>query len=216
MKTVIFIALALAINFGMFVLMDSMISQDRVRVVDLLDAEQIEFIRAPIEEETRTRDRRSAPPPKPQEIERPRAQVNNIAQRASALPSQVSNLSVTSLLGEGGAGVAIGQTLVAGGGADLNVMMADDLIPLSMLPPQYPPGARQQRIEGWVDIVFAVNERGLVSDTQVVEAEPPGVFDQAALDAALRWRFRPVEQDGEPVTVFRQIRINFSLEQSPQ
>lgn len=216
MKTATLILLALAINFGMFILMDGMISQDRVRVVDLLDAEQIEFVRTPIEEETRTRDRRSAPPPKPQEIERPRAQVNNIAQRASALPSQVSNLSITSLLAEGGAGVAIGQTLVAGGGDDLNVMMADDLIPLSMLPPQYPPGARQQRVEGWVDVVFAVNERGLVSDAQVVESEPPGTFDQAATDAALRWRFRPVQVDGEAITVFRQIRINFSLEQSSQ
>jgi len=215
-KIVVVTVLAITINLGMFMLMDGMISRDRVRIVDLLDAEQIEFIRTPIEEETRTRDRRSAPPPKPQEIERPRAQVSSIAQRASALPSQVSNLSITSLLAEGGAGVAIGQTLVGGGGDDLSVMMADDLIPLSMLPPQYPPSARQQRIEGWADVVFTVNPRGLVSDAQIVESEPEQVFDQAALNAALRWRFRPVEVDGEAVTVFRQIRINFSLEQSSQ
>lgn len=217
MKTAIVTVLAVAINLGMFVLMDGMISQERVRIVDLMDAEQIEFIRSPIEEETRTRDRRSAPPPKPQEIERPRAQVSNIAQRASALPSQVSNLSITSLLADGGAGVAIGQTLIGGGGgSDLSLMMADDLIPLSMLPPQYPPGARQQRIEGWVDVVFTVDPRGLVSDAEVVESSPPEVFNQAALNAALRWRFRPVEVDGEAITVLRLIRINFSLEQSRQ
>jgi len=215
LKILLIIATALAVNLGMFLLMDNMVSQDRVRVVNLLDAQQIEFVRAPMEEETRSRDRRRPPPPKPQEIDRPQTEVTNIAERAASLPAQMSSLAISSLLAEGGAGVAIGRTLVGGGSAsDLGVMMADDLIPLSMLPPQYPPSARQRQIEGWVDVIFTVNERGLVSDAYVVDSEPEEIFDRAATDAAMRWRFRPVAEDGKPTTVFRRIRINFSLQQS--
>jgi len=79
MKTATIALVAVLVNLGMFLVMDGMVSRDRVRVVELMDAQQIEFVRTPIEEETRTRDRRSAPPPKPQEIERPRAEVTDIA-----------------------------------------------------------------------------------------------------------------------------------------
>ena len=207
----IFIVLAaLGINFSMFLLMESMISQDRVRVVNLLDAEAIEFVRTPLEEELRTKDRRKPPPPKPQEIERPRADVTDIAQRANSFPAQAA-FDITSMLADGGAGVALGQTL-SGGGDNLNIMMADDLVPLSMLPPQYPPSARARDIEGWVDIVFRVTERGTVNEVQVIESNPPEVFDRAAIDAALRWRFRPVMEDGAPVAVYRQVKMNFNLE----
>lgn len=217
MKTLLIITAALAVNLGMFLLMDSMVSQDRVRVVNLIDAQQIEFVRTPMDEETRTRDRRRPPPPKPQEIDRPQAQVTNIAERVSSLPAQTSSMSIDSLLGEGGAGVAIGQTLVGGGDTgDLGVMMAEDLIPLSMLPPQYPPSARQRMIEGWVDLIFTVNQRGVVSDAYVVASQPEEIFNRAATDAAMRWRFRPVVENGEPTTVFRRIRINFSLQQAAQ
>lgn len=201
---------ALGINLSLFLLMDSMISQDRVRVIDLMDTQAIEFVRTDIEEELHTKDRRRPPPPKPQEMERPQADVTDIAQRANALPAQAA-FDITSMLAEGGAGVALGQTLV-GGGDNLNIMMADDLVPLSMLPPQYPASARARDIEGWVDVLFAVSERGQVSEAQVIESIPPEVFDQAALDAVMRWRFRPVMEDGEPVTVYRQVKLNFSLE----
>ena len=209
MKFLVVLA-ALGINFSMFLLMESMISQDRVRVVNLVDAEAIEFVRTPMEEELRTKDRRRPPPPKPQEIERPRADVTDIAQRANAFPAQAA-FDITSMLADGGAGVALGQTL-AGGGNDLNIMMADDLVPISMLPPQYPPSARARDIEGWVDIIFKVTERGTVSEVEVVESNPPQVFDRAAIDAAKRWRFRPVTEDGSPVAVYRIIRMNFNLE----
>ena len=211
MKLAGLVLAALGINLALFLLMDNMVSRDRVRVVDLVDAQAIEFIRTPIDEETRTKDRRRPPPPKPQEIERPRAQVDDIAQRASSLPADVASFEVTSLLASG-AGVALGQTLVEGGPSNLNIMMAEDLIPLTMLPPQYPTSARVRNIEGWVDMLFTVTAEGTVIDPQVVDAEPPNIFDRAAQDALLRWRFRPVVENGEPVPVLVQIRINFNFQ----
>ena len=69
---------ALAINLGLYLLMEGMISRDRVRVLDLFDAQTIEFVRAPIEDETRTKDRRRKPPPKPRDIKKPKAEVDEM------------------------------------------------------------------------------------------------------------------------------------------
>lgn len=211
MKILIAIIVAVAINFGLFLLMDSMVSRENARVVNLIDTQPIEFIRTNMDEETRSRDRRTPPPPKPQEIQRPRADVQNIANRVSSLPTDVAAYQITSLLGEGG-GVALGQTLVEGTGSGMTVMMADDLIPLTMLPPQYPSSARMRKIEGWVDMLFTVNADGSVSDPMILDAEPADIFDRAATDAALRWRFRPVTREGEAVATPAQIHINFSLQ----
>ncbi|MBT8145820.1 MAG: energy transducer TonB [Gammaproteobacteria bacterium] len=213
MKFLISITVAVLINLGLFLLMDSMVSRESARFVDLIEAQPIEFTRTNMDEETRTRDRRTPPPPKPREIQRPRANVQNIANRVSSLPTDVATYEVTSLLGEGGtSGVAIGRTLLEGSMESLDIMMADELIPLTMLPPQYPPSARMRRIEGWVDMLFTVNADGSVSDPVILDSEPDDIFNRAATDAALRWRFRPVTRDGEPVATLAQILINFSLQ----
>ena len=211
MRFLLIIAAAIAINLGLFLVMDSMVSRESARMVNVINTQPIEFVRTRIDEETRTRDRRTPPPPKPQEIQRPRAEVQNIANRVSSLPADVAAYEVTSLLGEGG-GIALGQTLLEGSVANLDVMMADELIPLTMLPPQYPPSARMRRINGWVDLLFTVNADGTVSDVTVMNSEPVEIFDKAATDAALRWRFRPVTRNGLAVETLAQIRINFSLE----
>ena len=202
---------ALIINMALFLLMDSMISRESIRTLETVDAQPIEFVRTQLEEETRTKDRRSPPPPKPAEIQRPKADVENIAQRASAFPFQPAAFEISSMLTEG-AGIAIGQSLLDSGVSNLGIMMADDLIPLSMLPPQYPPSARSRNIEGWVDMLFTVGIDGVVSETRVIDSEPLLTFDRAAEDAARRWRFRPVVENGEPVEAIRLIRINFTLE----
>ena len=211
MRFLLIIAAAIAINLGLFLVMDSMVSRESARMVNVIDTQPIEFVRTRIDEETRTRDRRTPPPPKPQEIQRPRAEVQNIANRVSSLPADVAAYEVTSLLGEGG-GIALGQTLLEGSVANLDVMMADELIPLTMLPHQYPPSARMRRINGWVDLLFTVNADGTVSDVTIMNSEPVEIFDKAATDAALRWRFRPVTRNGQAVETLAQIRINFSLE----
>jgi len=214
MRILFVLALALSINFGLFVLMDNMISRENSRVVELLDTQAIEFLRTEMDEETRTRDRRTPPPPKPQEIQRPRAEVANIVERVSSLPTDVAAYEVTSLLAEGGAGVALAPSLVQGdeGFGGLDIMMADDLVPLTMLPPQYPPAARMRDIEGWVELLFTVTSNGTVADPVVIDSQPGDIFDRAALEAARRWRFRPVSRNGEAIDILARIHINFSLE----
>lgn len=211
MRLALIVVGALAVNLLLYVLMESMISRDSVRLVQGFDAHTIDFVRTSMEEETRTRDRRRTPPPKPQEIKRPRAEVEDIASRAQALPTDVQSYAVSSLLGEG-AGVALGQRLVEGSGAVMETMMASDLTPISMLPPEYPMAARDRGIEGWVDLAFVVTEEGLVVDPEILGAEPRGIFERAARTAVLRWRFRPHMRGGRAVPAKARFRINFDLE----
>ncbi len=204
---------AAVITLAMFVLMDTMVARDRTRLLNVIDAEPIEFVRTDLEEQTQKKDRRKKPPPKPKEIKRVRSEVDASVNRAASLPQDFTAYNVSSLLGEG-SGLALGQSLLEGSGAAMAMVMASDLTPLTMLPPQYPPSALMRGTEGWVQISFQVSEEGFVEDPQVIDAKPRGVFDEAAKTAALRWRFRPVLDAGVPVAVRAYMTIDFNLPES--
>ncbi|MEQ8690532.1 MAG: TonB family protein [Pseudomonadales bacterium] len=88
-----------------------------------------------------------------------------------------------------------------------------DYMPLAKVAPVYPPEAEAQRIEGYVLVEFTVAANGNVETPQVIESVPPGVFDEAALLAASRFRYKPQRIGGEavPVTGIRN-RITFALQ----
>ena len=65
--------------------------------------------------------------------------------------------------------------------------------------PDYPPAAKAAGIEGYVTVRYDVSAGGTVVNLRVVEAEPAGVFDEAARAAIGQWRFRPPVVDGRSV-----------------
>ncbi len=79
-------------------------------------------------------------------------------------------------------------------------------------PPSFPVVARERGITGWVEIQFTVKTDGSVDDINVVGAQPVGVFEQAALDAARKWRYKPVERDGRAVEQQARLRLRFALD----
>ena len=70
---------------------------------------------------------------------------------------------------------------------------------LRAIPPDYPPAAMAQRIAGSVTLEYSVDTHGEPRDIHVVEATPPGMFDQAAINAVKRWRYAPMVVDGKAV-----------------
>lgn len=58
--------------------------------------------------------------------------------------------------------------------------------------PAYPPAALRSGDSGEVVVEFTVNPDGSVSNPRVVRANPPRVFDRAALNAVRNWRFQPI------------------------
>jgi len=86
-----------------------------------------------------------------------------------------------------------------------------DFMAISRLPPRYPYRAQRQGIEGWVRVSFLITEQGEVQDAVVIDADPKDSFDQAALRAVAKWRFKPRIQDGKPVAVRAEQVVNFKL-----
>jgi protein TonB len=89
-----------------------------------------------------------------------------------------------------------------------------DVIPLVRIAPDYPPRALSRGLEGWVQVQFTITPTGTVKDPMVVNAEPKGMFDDAALKAIARWRYNPKVEGGVAVErVGVQTIIRFQLEQ---
>lgn len=91
------------------------------------------------------------------------------------------------------------------------VIDAGQLVLVKSVQPDYPLKARQDSIEGWVELEFTVAESGSVKDPTVHAANPRGVFDRAAINALSQWRYKPVLVDAKPVARRARIRIRFAL-----
>jgi len=95
-------------------------------------------------------------------------------------------------------------------GADA-AALAPSLKRLRGPPPDYPASALTQHLAGSVVLEYTVNTSGEPRDIHVVEATPPGVFDQAAINAVRRWRYAPLLVDGAVVEVPVRTRMRFEL-----
>jgi TonB family protein len=83
-------------------------------------------------------------------------------------------------------------------------------IPISRVEPEYSEEARKAKFMGTVVLALIVDERGLPKDVRVVRAVGLGL-DEKAIEAVLKWRFRPGYLNGNPVPVHAQIEVNFRL-----
>jgi len=77
--------------------------------------------------------------------------------------------------------------------------------------PAYPPEAVRARKDGWVQVEFTVDPNGQVTDAKVANADPPRLFNTAALDAVRRWTFKPRMENGKAVEERMSRRIEFKL-----
>jgi TonB family protein len=79
-------------------------------------------------------------------------------------------------------------------------------------PPVYPITARANAQSGWVDLEFLVKADGSVTNVITTGAEPVGVFEEAAVAAVRKWRYKPAERDGHPVDQRARLRMRFTLD----
>jgi TonB family protein len=92
-----------------------------------------------------------------------------------------------------------------------NVVAAGDLTLLKSVKPAYPKKASLSKTEGWVELDFTVAESGAVKDIAVHATSAPGVFEEAAISALSKWRYKPVLRDAAPSAQRARIRIRFVL-----
>ncbi|OIO02703.1 MAG: hypothetical protein AUJ49_05790 [Desulfovibrionaceae bacterium CG1_02_65_16] len=83
---------------------------------------------------------------------------------------------------------------------------------LKKITPLYPEHARRSRRTGLVTLKFLVDAEGHVRQASVIEASPPGVFDESAISAVSSWRFAPAMRQGRPVPAWLILPVRFTLE----
>jgi len=74
--------------------------------------------------------------------------------------------------------------------------------------PLAPPGV-SRKTTGYVVISFNIGTNGRVSDVQIVESQPQGVFDDSAKEAVRRWVYEPRKENGVAVASPGRARLVF-------
>jgi len=81
---------------------------------------------------------------------------------------------------------------------------------VSQVAPAYPPELRKAKIEGLVTLVFILTEAGRVEEPRVENSSRPE-FEQPALEAIRKWRFRPGMKEGQAVRTYVRIPMRFRV-----
>lgn len=191
------IGLGALVTFGLLFLMQLLIATGRAAITDDTNVRIVDFVR--VEQETAVENKRDKPekPPEPEQPppDMPPPSLDNIDPGSSAVaiaaPSMSSNINI------GGIGIAASD---------------GEYLPIVKVAPIYPRRAQSRGIEGYVIVEFTVTRTGTVRDPVVVESTS-SLFERAAVNAALKFKYKPRVVDGEPVEVPGvRNKITFQLE----
>ena len=107
--------------------------------------------------------------------------------------------------------VATGFLFAGGGPFCAAVYVAKAPPVVEFVPPVYPEAARESGVEGTVVLHTVIDRQGSVMAVNVVESLSKGVSDAAA-EAVRRWKFEPVQIDGQPALARFLLEVEFELE----
>ena len=182
-------ALAGAVTFALLWTMQSLVTGQKPDINDKKGTRIVDFVRL---------KREAAPEPKKRELPKraalqppappPDLQLSNVPDAkpmdiAAAMPEFEADLDLAK--GPGGAAAAAANDT--------------DVVPLVRVNPQYPARAMQRGIEGWVHLAFTITEAGTTKDIEVIEAEPVNVFEDAAVAAVRKYKYKPKVENGKPI-----------------
>jgi len=75
--------------------------------------------------------------------------------------------------------------------------------------PEYPPEAKEKKIEGKVKVEATIDEKGQVSEARLVSG--PEIFKDSAISAVKAWKWAPATKFGRPVPATATIDLNYEL-----
>jgi periplasmic protein TonB len=195
-------ALGAIFSFVLFGLLYSAIASHSFVAEKSEPLQTIDFVRLKRDSEVESLSRRKPPPPpaQPPPPARMRVAAESVSQETTAMEIPTLNLAATV------SGGPIGGTM-----ATAAAIFDGDLLPLQRIPPQYPRDAARGGVTGWVQLEVLVNADGSVRSAKVVDAKPRGVFEAAAVQAVMRWKFKPKIENGKPVEQRGAQKIEFNL-----
>jgi periplasmic protein TonB len=106
--------------------------------------------------------------------------------------------------------VGSSRLLVAQDADGIYTKVDEKPVPLKTFAPQYPDSQRAEKTTGIVSVVCIVDESGKVISA-IVSKSSHVDFEKPALDAVLKWKFKPALVGGKPVKVRFTIPFHFSV-----
>jgi protein TonB len=194
-----------AFSMVMFALMYSAIHVGKFVAEKSEVLQTIDFVRLRRDSEVETLSRHKPPPPPAQPPPPAKMRVAAESVQQGSVAMEIPTLNLSASVGGG----PIGGQMGAGAGG----MFDGDLLPLQRIPPQYPRDAARGGVTGWVQLEVLVNADGSVRSAKVMDAKPRGIFEASAVQAVMRWKFKPKIQNGKPVEQKGAQKIEFNLNQ---
>jgi len=198
-RYVISIIVSLVVVFGLFWLMQYLIvSADRSLDEDE-SGQMLDFVRVPPQEIV---NRHKPPPEKPPQPEEPPPEppppaMDDITPEAQAMSVTAAPINTGINLSSSGFGLAPSD---------------GEYLPIVKVQPIYPRRALSRGVEGYVMVEFTVTKQGTTRNVRVVESTS-SMFDNAAVKAAQKFKYKPRVVDGQPIEVPGvQNKITFEIE----
>jgi len=199
-RAIIAAVLAVAVTLGLLFLMHSLINTD-LESDEQDEQVRIDDVRMPDTEietryDTDKPDKPETPDVPPPDIPEPDFDSPDInPDRLSMAPPSLNS------------DISIGISGIGGDG---------EYLPIVKVAPQYPRRAAQRGIEGFVTVEFTVTINGATKDVEVIEGidkegNPTTIFNQAAVKAAEKFKYKPRVVDGTPLEVLG-VRNRFVFE----
>ncbi|MEI8649111.1 energy transducer TonB [Paraglaciecola sp. Hal342] len=199
-RFLIAIILSAIVTLSLFFVMQSLIKSGGSALTEPPKGSVLDFVRVKKEEAAQKKDRKPQKPPKP---ETPPPAMEQPQMDSPTPNAEGSGLDF---------GVDVNEGLSLDGGLALE-SGDGEYLPIVKVAPVYPRRALSRGIEGYVIVEFTVSKQGSVKNPFVVDAQPADLFNQAAIDAALKFKYKPRVVNGEPAEVAGvQNRITFQID----
>lgn len=178
------VSVGASVTFGLLFIMQLLIATGRDAITDTQNFQLGDFVRVERTEVIETKKEKPQKPPEPEvPPEMPSQDMSNNFDNAMAV--SVSAPVIGNQLSVGGVGFGVSD---------------GEYLPIVKVAPVYPARALSRGLEGYVIVEFTVTRTGTVRDVIVIESTS-SLFERAASEAALKFKYKPRVIDGEAVEV---------------
>jgi periplasmic protein TonB len=185
--------------FTLFWFMQSLIQSGSMELDKSKTLKLPDFVRIQQAENVSRREPPPEKPPQPDEPppEPPPPSMDDVTPEAQAMAVSAAPVTASISLNASGFGLAPSD---------------GEYLPIVKVQPIYPRRALSRGVEGYVIVEFTVTKQGTTKDVRVVESTS-SMFDNAAVKAAQKFKYKPRVVDGEPIEVPGvQNKITFEIE----
>lgn len=195
---------AVGLTLALFWLMQWLIIPETGIKRGTINHNMVDFVR--VKRETRAPEEKQRVPDEPKPMEMPKMYESEVATQSDAIEPVAMDIRMPAM--QSGTGFVKGAKIA------MPAMRRDsELIALVRINPLYPMRARRLGQEGYVKVRVHVGKDGKPKKVEILEAQPPGVFERSVIRALKRWKFKPKTVGGKPVEQSGTLRLDFKLKE---